>query len=689
MTFTSEKTNRRCTRLTAVVALLAVVTIGSSGSALAGLSGAIFTTRSGCVVVNGNIYDTKDDVYLDGGPHHGSSASLPDGSYFVQVTDPSGANVLGQSQTAVVTVSGGAFVDCYQLSSIVYSASSSFASLGYDDTPNNGGEYKVWVCVDGNYVHDTTKTDNFKVRKSVFCVGDGCPLAISCPLDVNAECEGKNGAHVTYEAPIVIGGTGPYTVTCTPESGSLFPSGPTLVTCTATDSSDPQQTDSCQFTVTVPDSCPGTCVFACGPDVPGGCGNSLVGGICGRTVTYFLPECPGSTIDCKPASGTFFAVASTTVTCTATDPTDGTQTCTFKVTVTNPGAPVLTGCPSDTTFQCYGDVPAAATVTAANACGDTVPVVPGESQTKQGSSCNNVITRTWTATDACGNTASCTQKITVNDNTRPTINNNAGANATIYCPATPVFTPPTASDNCGSVTVCAISTNTVAGSCGSYTRTVTWQAKDACGNLSVDTRSQTIKVECSACGGLTMGFWQNKNGQAIITGQAQTGVCPLATWLRLYAPFQDLGATATCSSNATYVYNCIKAANASGAAMNAMLKAQMLATALDVYFSDPALGGNKIGAPAPIGGDSIDLTHICKMIDGSGGTATCSATYQNASAAFGGATCLTVSQLLAYASSQSNAGGGAWYGQVKTTQELAKNTFDAINNRVAFSGCTP
>ena len=29
---------------------------------------------------------------------------------------------------------------------------------------------------------------------------------------------------------------------------------------------------------------------------------------------------------------------------------------------------------------------------------------------------------------------------------------------------------------------------------------------------------------------------------------------------------------------------------------NLMLRAQMLATALDVYFSDPALGGNKIGA---------------------------------------------------------------------------------------------
>src|SRR5438445_10432785 len=55
--------------------------------------------------------------------------------------------------------------------------------------------------------------------------------------------------------------------------------------------------------------------------------------------------------------------------------------------------------------------------------------------------------------------------------------------------------------------------------------------------------------------------------------------------------------------------------NAGGAAMNTMLKAQMLATALDVYFSDPALGGNKIGAPGPIGSDLIDLTKVCNMID--------------------------------------------------------------------------
>src|SRR5206468_4926450 len=110
-------------------------------------------------------------------------------------------------------------------------------------------------------------------------------------------------------------------------------------------------------------------------------------------------------------------------------------------------------------------------------------------------------------------------------------------------------------------------------------------------------------------GAKTIGFWQNKNGQAIITGGGSvSGVCKSGTWLRQFAPFQDLSASATCNQVATYVTNIVKAANASGASMNAMLKAQMLATALDVYFSDPALGGNQINAAVPIGGLTIDLT---------------------------------------------------------------------------------
>jgi hypothetical protein len=191
------------------------------------------------------------------------------------------------------------------------------------------------------------------------------------------------------------------------------------------------------------------------------------------------------------------------------------------------------------------------------------------------------------------------------------------------------------------------------------------------------TDSTTAHICGFVTGGLTIGFWQNKNGQAIITGGTSTaGVCNSGTYLRTFNPFKDLLSTATCSQVAAYVMTIIKNATAKGAAMNAMLKAQMLATALDVFF-------NKVN-----GGTYVDLTKICKMIDGSGGTATCSGTYRNVSAAFGGATCITVNAILAYAASQSNSGGSAWYGQVKATQELAKDTFDAINNQVAFS-CSP
>ncbi|MBK8047496.1 MAG: hypothetical protein IPK16_10440 [Anaerolineales bacterium] len=211
--------------------------------------------------------------------------------------------------------------------------------------------------------------------------------------------------------------------------------------------------------------------------------------------------------------------------------------------------------------------------------------------------------------------------------------------------------------------------------CVSYDNTATFTANDT---GATDSASQTITV-CGPVktGALTIGFWQNKNGQAIITGQATAGLCPSTTWLRQYAPFQDLSETATCAKVGAYATSVIKAANASGAAMNAMLKAQMLPLR---WMSTSATQhwGNKIGAPAPLGGVAIDLTLICTPVG------TC-ATYADVSSAFGGATGLTASQMLAYAASQSNAGGSVWYGQVKSVQELAKNAFDAINNEKAFA----
>ena len=163
-------------------------------------------------------------------------------------------------------------------------------------------------------------------------------------------------------------------------------------------------------------------------------------------------------------------------------------------------------------------------------------------------------------------------------------------------------------------------------------------------------------------GSHTIGFWRNKNGQDIIAAANQA---QLLSFLKSYAPFSDASAPLK-----NYVTKLIDAASASGTAMNPMLKAQMLATALNVFFSNPALGGNKLNAPAPIGGVSIDLTRVPPS--------------GNTSSAFGGATRMTVSQILAYAAGKSNAGGSVWYGNVKPTQELAKNVFDAINNEWAL-----
>jgi len=221
--------------------------------------------------------------------------------------------------------------------------------------------------------------------------------------------------------------------------------------------------------------------------------------------------------------------------------------------------------------------------------------------------------------------------------------------------------------------------------CVSYTNTATFTTNTT-GKTGSASKTVTVCRVPAVTGALTIGFWQNKNGQGIITSGAATGgICNSGTWLRQFAPYQDLSATATCAQVAAYATNVIKAANASGSSMNPMLKAQMLATSLDVYFSDPALGGNKIGASAPLGGIAIDLTLVYKMIDGSGGTGTCSGSYESSSAAFGGATHLTVLQMIAYAASQSNPGGVTWYGNVKATQQLAKDAFDAINNQVAFA----
>ena len=139
-------------------------------SAFADLTGAIFTTDSEGTPVNQNIYTSRLDVYLNGGPAAGGNpnkppAGLPDGEYYCQVTEPNG-DVLGTSvgsadETPIVVVNG-VFAENYQLWAILIQPD---LSAGYALTSNPGGEYKVWVSTDRNFANNDSKTDNFKVKE--------------------------------------------------------------------------------------------------------------------------------------------------------------------------------------------------------------------------------------------------------------------------------------------------------------------------------------------------------------------------------------------------------------------------------------------------------------------------------------------------------------------------------------------
>jgi hypothetical protein len=199
--------------------------------------------------------------------------------------------------------------------------------------------------------------------------------------------------------------------------------------------------------------------------------------------------------------------------------------------------------------------------------------------------------------------------------------------------------------------------NGVGGTCTKYDNTATFRGESA---------SQSVNICNQATGDSTIGFWNNRNGQNIIKAANQAD---LKAFLMQYAPFQDIGTTAI----ATYVSNVVKAATAGSATLNAMLKGQMLGTALNVYFSDPA--HNALGAPTPLGTVKIDLTMVCTDL-------TCTA-YEDSSSVFGGSP-KTVAEMLTLAAVNSNVGGSTWYANVKSTQELAKDAFDVINNQLAW-----
>jgi hypothetical protein len=176
------KRNTNILRLAASSTAFAVLTaILSSAPVMAGVKGAIFTTTVNGSAVNANIYSSTCDVYLDGGPGPkapATAAGLPDGDYYFQVTDPSGALLLSTDPVSNRSfhVSGGVITaftgtggpahetgidqDHSALGAITIQLANSTCPTDFLPTPNNGDEYKVWATPVGSYIGSPANVDN-------------------------------------------------------------------------------------------------------------------------------------------------------------------------------------------------------------------------------------------------------------------------------------------------------------------------------------------------------------------------------------------------------------------------------------------------------------------------------------------------------------------------------------------------
>jgi hypothetical protein len=165
------------------------------------------------------------------------------------------------------------------------------------------------------------------------------------------------------------------------------------------------------------------------------------------------------------------------------------STCVQHITFIDTIAPTIS-CPAPITVQCAGDVPAPDTtkVTASDNCGS---VTRAWVKDVSSGTCPKIITRTYKATDACGNVATCTQTITVQDLTPPTIACVGDVKVDCGAPTDTAHTGiPTASDNCGTPT---LSHNDVTTNKNCYSViTRTWTATDGCGNTATCVQHITV-----------------------------------------------------------------------------------------------------------------------------------------------------------------------------------------------------
>jgi hypothetical protein len=236
---------------------------------------------------------------------------------------------------------------------------------------------------------------------------DAPPDACSAFVTVTASASGGCGT-VVVENDFNSGGS---------DASGEYPVGDTLVNFTATDAAGNVET--CVATVRVNDVTPPTidCPFDLTVECDGSGNTAELTAWLGSASAFDSCGLAGFDDNFVDLGGDCGATGSATVTWMATDPTGNSASCSSTFTIVDTIPPELE-CPPDAVVT-SGDSTApdaTGTATALDAC-DSAPVITWSDSSSPGGGAadpvERVITRSWYATDECGNTSTCDQLITV------------------------------------------------------------------------------------------------------------------------------------------------------------------------------------------------------------------------------------------------------------------------------------
>ncbi len=232
----------------------------------------------------------------------------------VEATGPGGARVTF-SASASDLVDGSVLASCSPASGSTFTLGTTTVACSATDSHGNSASASFKVIV-----VDTTRPS----------------LAVSA--DITREATSASGAAATYSPASAIDLVDPSPhVSCDHASGSSFPLGDTLVTCTATDFSG--NVASASFTVHVVDTTRPSLTVPASLSVeatgPGGAAVTFSASASDLVDGALLPSC-------SPTSGSLFAIGSTVVSCTATDAHGNIGSAAFTITVRDTTPPHVT-----------------------------------------------------------------------------------------------------------------------------------------------------------------------------------------------------------------------------------------------------------------------------------------------------------------------------------------------------------